>query len=174
MQYSQLSPDAEPAWRAILIVGAALTAAGLTDQLVLWLPLDLATPAWGFGTVTTFFDTFPLLGLGLAFWLGAAVALGLRWTTRGLAIVCVLLGLFLWLVAALYVRVFPQIWRLATEPAVRVHVEKAAVKTGMQALLYPIILFVLAVRAWRATRSFAPQRTASVPPSPDAAGRIGR
>jgi hypothetical protein len=174
VQHSQLSPDAEPAWRAIMVVGAVLTAAGLTDQMMLWLPLGLAAPAWAFGTATTFFDTFPLLGLGLVFWLGAAVALGLRWTTRGLATACVLLALFLWLVAALYVRLFPQILRLATEPAVRIHVEKAAVKTGFQALMYPITLLVLALRAWRATRSPAPKRAANVPPSSDAAGRKGQ
>lgn len=173
MPHPHLSPDAEPAWRAILIVGVVLTAAGLTDQMVLWLPLDLAVPAWRFGTATTFFDTFPLLGLGLFFWLGAAIALGLRWTTRSLVIASVLLALFLWVVAALYIRVFPEILRRAPD-AVRVHIEKAAVKTGFQALVYPLTLLLLALRAWRATRVPTPKNAVNASLAPDSSARKGR
>jgi hypothetical protein len=153
LPHSTLPPDAEPAWRAILVVSAVLVASGLLDQVLLWFPLELGAPAWKYGTATTFFDTFPLLGLGLVLGLAAAVALGLRVTARGLAVLCLVIAALLWLVAALYVSVFSPVMQLAVDRSIRTQVEKGALKTGLQALFYPIVLVVLAVRAWRATRA---------------------
>jgi hypothetical protein len=147
-----LPADAEEAiWRGLLILGALLAVLGALDMAALWLPAQLGTPEWGFGTVTTSFDTFPQFGLGIALLLAASVALGLRWTIRGLAALCLLTSVLMWLAAFLYLMSLPFVLQINAAPIVRYHVEKATVKTALQTLVYPLLLLLLALRGWRVT-----------------------
>jgi uncharacterized membrane protein len=138
-------------WRIIIILGATLAVVGGIDLAVLWFPASLETPEWGFGTASTFFDTFPQFGLGVVLLLAASIALNWRWTTRGLATICLLISVLMWLAAFLYLTALPFVTQVAAEPLVRAHVQKATVKTGLQALVYPLLLLLLAVRGWRST-----------------------
>jgi hypothetical protein len=152
MSRAPLPAGAEEAiWRGLLVLGALLAVLGALDMAVLWLPTNLGAPEWGFGTVSTSFDTFPQFGLGIALLLAASVALGLRWTTRWLAIVCLLTSMLLWLAGFLYLTSLPFMFQVNAAPSVRFHVEKATAKTALQALVYPLLLLLLALRGWRVT-----------------------
>jgi hypothetical protein len=138
-------------WRIILILGATLALVGGIDLAVLWFPTNLETPEWGFGTASTSFDTFPQFGLGVVLLLAASIALNWRWTTRGVATLCLIISLLMWLAAFLYLTALPFVMQVAADPFVRAHVQKATAKTGLQALIYPLLLLLLAVRGWRST-----------------------
>jgi hypothetical protein len=138
-------------WRIVLLLGALLALVGGMDLAALWFPASPEVPEWGFGTASTFFDTFPQFGLGVVFLLSASTALNRRWTTRAVATLCVLTSILMWLAAYLYLSALPFVTQVATEPLVRAHVQKATAKTGLQALVYPMLLLLLAVRGWRST-----------------------
>ena len=138
-------------WRIVLVLGALLAVVGGIDLVSLWFPASPEIPEWGFGTASTFFDTFPQLGLGVVLLLAASIALNWRWTTRGVATFCVLISVLMWLAAYLYLTALPFVTQVTADPLVRAHVQKATVKTGLQALVYPLLLLLLAVRGWRST-----------------------
>ena len=141
----------EGIWRVLLLSGSLLGGLGGLELAGLWLPPVPATPEGVFGITTAFFAGFPQVGLGLAFLLGAAVALGRNGMVRVLAALCVLITLVLWLVGFLYLDALPYILQVASEPAVHWQVRKVTAKTGLEALCYPLMLVLLAVRGWRAT-----------------------
>lgn len=142
----------EGIWRAMLLFGGLLGGLGGLELAGLWLPPTPATPEDVFGNTSAFFAGFPQMGLGLAFLLAASVALGRRGMARALAVMCVLISLALWLVGFLYLDTLPYILQVASDPAVHWQVRKVTAKTGLEALIYPLMLVVLAVRGWRATR----------------------
>jgi hypothetical protein len=141
----------EGIWRVLLVVGGLLGGLGGLELAGLWLPDAPATPEGVFGTTSALFAGFPQLGLGLVFLLGGAVALGKHGMARAVAALCVLISLALWLVAFLYLGALPYILQVASEPAVHWQVRKMTAKTGLEALLYPLLLVLLSVRGWRAT-----------------------
>ena len=77
-----LSPRDALIWRILQIIGVVFLLIGLQDIASSWLPHRLGDPEWELGTTSNFFDVVPLLGLGVAFLLAAAVATGRRWTIR--------------------------------------------------------------------------------------------
>jgi hypothetical protein len=141
----------EGIWRVLLLFGSLLCGLGGLELAGLWLPPVPGTPEGIFGITTAFFAGFPQVGLGLAFLLGAAVALGRNGMVRVLVVLCVLITLVLWLVGFLYLDAMPYILQVASEPAVHWQVRKVTAKTGLEALCYPLLLVLLAVRGWRAT-----------------------
>jgi len=138
-------------WRLTFGLGLLLAIVGSIELVFLWLPADAAMPVWRFRAAGAFLDTFPQLGLGVALLLAAAVALGWPGAIRTLAIVCILLALGLWAVAALYLNALPTVVHGTLDPGVRTQITKATLKTVLQALLYPAALILLAVLSWRAT-----------------------
>jgi hypothetical protein len=140
-------------WRLVSGLGALLTILGLLEVVLLWIPANFASTAWGFSAATGFLDAIPLLGLGLALLLAASVALGWRRRARTLAGACFLLALVVGLAAALYVWALPTSLGLTTDLAMRMQLTKLTVKAGVQALIYLTTFVVLAVISWRATRA---------------------
>ncbi len=151
MATSEQVPDG-PIWRLLLGLGTLFVIVGALELVSLWIPPEFAVEGWRFGTATAFLDTFPLLGLGVVFLLAAVVALGHRRTTRALAVVCVVLAVCVCLAAVLYLSILPAVLRIAKDPAVRGHIIEGTVKAGLQGLLYPTVLILLSVVAWRTTR----------------------
>ena len=90
-------------------------------------------------------------GLGIALLVSSSIALGWKWTARGVALTCILVAVFMWLAFALFVTVFPLVFRAVGSPVALTPVKKAAAKTAVQALIYPFALLWLAGAAWRAT-----------------------
>lgn len=142
-----------PIWRLLRGLGALCVIVGGLELASFWYPPDVAVQAWRFGTATTFLDAFPLLGLGVVFLLAAAVALGHRLTARTLAVLCLLLAVCVCLAATLYLSILPDTLRVTADPVVRGHIIEGTVKAGLQGLVYPAVLILLAVISWRATRT---------------------
>jgi hypothetical protein len=118
--------------------------------------MELGDSEWEIGTTSHFFDTFPLLGLGIAFLMSATIAQGRRWSVRTLATFCILLAVFMWLALALYVTVLPAAYKVIGSPSVGnpdalTPLKKAGAKTAVQALIYPFALLWLAGTGWRAS-----------------------
>jgi hypothetical protein len=141
----------EGIWRVLLLFGGLLGSLGGLELAGLWLPPVPATPEGVFGITTAFFAGFPQVGLGMAFLVGGAVALGRNGMARALAVLCVLISLVLWLVGFLYLDALPYMLQVASEPPVLWQVRKVMAQTGLEALCYPLMLVLLAVRGWRAT-----------------------
>lgn len=146
------SPGEEPLiWRALGIVGLVFLGLGLANLGTVWLPLHLGDPEWEFGTTSQFFDTFPLLGIGVALLLACGVALGRRWQVRGVATLCIVIAVLMWLTLTVYATVLPMALKAVTDPVALTPIKKAAVKTGVQAFIYPFALLWLAGAGWRAS-----------------------
>jgi hypothetical protein len=138
-------------WRVVTGIGLVFLLLGLLDGALSWLPLQLGDPEWELGTTSHFFDTFPLLGLGISFLLATSIARGLRWPARALAMFCVLLAVFMWLALALYATVLPVAFKFVANPYALTPMKKAGAKTAVQALIYPFALLWLAGTAWKAS-----------------------
>lgn len=138
-------------WRVITGIGLVFLLLGLLEAGTAWFPLQLGDPEWELGTTSHFFDTFPLLGLGISFLLATSIARGHRWSARALATFCVLLAVFMWLALALYATVLPMAFKYVANPDALTPIKKAGAKTAVQALLYPFALLWLAGAGWRAS-----------------------
>lgn len=144
-------PEYQVIWRSLGVVGIVFFTLGLANLATIWLPGHLGDPEWEFGTTSQFFDTFPLLGLGMAFLVGRGVALGRRWQIRAIATVCIIVAVLMWLALALYATVLPMALGAVADPMALTPLKKAAAKTGVQALVYPFALLWLAGASWRAS-----------------------
>lgn len=151
---SSLTPTADPAiWRALGVFGAVLVSLGLLDLFMLWVPESPDSAEGIFATISTLFDHFPQVGLGLVLLLAGGVSRGRTFATRWMGILAVIAAAGLWLAAFLYLDALPYILQVSSPPAVHVHVRNMVIKTGVQALVYPILLVLLAYRGWQATRA---------------------
>ncbi len=138
-------------WRVVMAIGLVFFALGLLDAALTWFPLHLGESEWELGTTSQFFDTFPFLGLGVAFLLAAGIARGRQWQARSLATLCILVAVFMWLAFALYATVLPIAFARVPNPTLLSPMKKAAAKTSVEALLYPFALLWLAGAGWRAS-----------------------
>lgn len=138
-------------WRCLGIVGLVFFILGLATLGTVWFPLQLGDPEWELGTASQFLDTFPLLGLGMAFLVAHGAAAGRRWQMRAIAVFCIVVAVFMWLSLTLYATVLPMALRAAADPVALTPIKKAAAKTGVQSLLYPFGLLWLAGATWRAS-----------------------
>jgi hypothetical protein len=138
-------------WRVVTAVGLVFLLLGLVDLGISWLPLQLGDSEWELGTTSHFFDTFPLLGLGISFLLATTIASGRRWQARTLATFCIFLAVFMWMAFLLYATVLPLAFKHLGNPDVLTPMKKAGVKTAVQALVYPFALLWLAGAGWRAS-----------------------
>jgi len=146
-----ITPGNQLAWRTLRLVGIVFLVLGLYELASNWIPLNIGVPEWELGTTSHFFDTFPLLGLGLMILTSSGLAMGRRWQVRLVATFCVLMAVAMWLVLTLWVTVLPLVLRVVTDPVVLQTVKKGAAKTGVQALIYPFALLWLAAAGWRAS-----------------------
>jgi hypothetical protein len=149
----QLSPAARLVWQTMIVVGSLLAVIGLLDLAQLWVPIQFGVPEWEYGTASSFFDQFPAVGLGLALIMGGSLALGWRWTVRGLGIACLLIAMFMWVVAAVYLTVVPFTFKAVRDPVVLTGIKKGLVKTLTQSLVYPFAMLWLAGMGWWGTRA---------------------
>ena len=138
-------------WRVVAGIGLVFLLLGLLEAALTWFPLNLGDSDWEFGTTSHFFDTFPLLGLGISFLLASSIAEGRRWKARTLATFCVLLAVFMWLALALYATVLPVAFKAIGNTPALTTIKKAGAKTAVEALIYPFALLWLAGAGWRAS-----------------------
>ena len=138
-------------WRMLQAIGIIFFLIGMLDIVFSLFPNQLGEPEWELGTTSNFFDVVPLLGLGVTFLLAAAIATGRRWQVRMVATFAVLLAVFMLLAMLLYATVVPLAFKVITEPVALTTIKKAAAKTGLQALLYPLAMLWLGGAGWKAS-----------------------
>ena len=97
----------------------------------------------------------PIVVLGLTMWLGSGAARGKKWIVRLASTTIMLLAVAVIVGAVLYLTDVPLALQSKVEPLVMTGIKKSIAKTLVQAIVYPLVLTYVAVRAWRHT--FAPQ-----------------
>jgi hypothetical protein len=93
--------DVPVAWRWAGRFSLVLLLAGLGDWAIAMVPFRLGTLEWEFGTITAIFAGLPLVTLGFAGVLAAAIARGAHWQIVATAVTIILFSLIY--VAALVV-----------------------------------------------------------------------
>jgi hypothetical protein len=142
--------DAE--WGILSVAGAGFLALGLMDLGLVWFPSGFGSPEWEFGSVTATLNGLPVPALGATMVLAASVARRKRLAVGIVAAFLVILALLVIGAAVLYATTVPIAFSKVTNEAVRTGLFKAAAKTGLQALVYPIVFFVVAFKAWKAVK----------------------
>ncbi|MBI1722498.1 MAG: hypothetical protein HYR48_01155 [Gemmatimonadetes bacterium] len=146
------APDV--AWRLLGYLGFVFALVGGLDVALIWYPLNFGSPEWEFGTVTASLDGLPLPVMGMALVLASAVARGVRWPARIVAILLAALATLILAGGILYLTDVPiALLALREQPVARQGVMKALVKTSLQLTAYPAVMFWIAAKAWAHTRT---------------------
>ena len=151
--FGSLTPAPEFAWLLLGWVGLTFSAVGGFDVLLAWYPPLFGNAEWEFGTVTASLNGLPLFTMGMALLLGAAVARGSRWAVRLVAGVFVVVALAVILAVLLWATNVPLALHSVTDPVVKTGLKKAIVKTGAQAIAYPVGFAWVGIKAWRYSRT---------------------
>jgi hypothetical protein len=136
------------------VVGWAFAVVGLVDLALVWYPPDFGNAEFEFGSVTAALNNLPIVVLGLTMWLASGAARGRKWVVRLASTVILLLAVAVVVGAVLYLTDVPLALQSKVEPLVMTGIKKSIAKTLLQAVMYPLVLTYVAVRAWRHT--FAP------------------
>lgn len=81
------------AWRPLGWFGLLFVVIGLADMALVWYPLRPGNPTWEFGAIDLAFSTLPVLTIGIAAVLAAALGRGRRRAAMFWAVMCTGLGL---------------------------------------------------------------------------------
>ena len=131
----QLTPDTDTAWKWVGWIGAALALAGGTDLLLVWYPTAFGRPEWEFATLVQAFAGLPLVSIGFAGLLGAALALGRRWLIVTMAVV-LLVGAVVLLLALMLFLTDVTLALRASEGLAKTGIKKAVFKTLMLGVIF--------------------------------------
>jgi hypothetical protein len=153
-----LPPAPDLGWYLLGAVGIAFTLVGLVDLALVWYPADFGNAEFEFGSVTSVLNNMPIVALGLTMWIGSAAARGRKWNLRIASTVLILVVLVIILAGLLYLTVIPMALQSKVEPLVMTGIKKSIFKSLVQAVVYPLVLAYVAVKAWRHT--VAPQSVA--------------
>jgi hypothetical protein len=139
-------PMASAAWSLLGGIGVLLAVVGGADIALIWVPLAFGNPEWEFGTLTSTFDSLPVLTLGLGL---ALVATYDADATRVRRLIRTLFGVIAVALIAggvLYLTLLPMALRALSDPAVQIGLFRAMVKTAIQAVAYPTLYLWIALR----------------------------
>jgi hypothetical protein len=156
----RIAPDSNVGWNLLGWAGWAFLAIGLLDVGLAWIPLNLGSVEWEFGTITRSFDSLPLPFLGTALIMGSGLARGKLWWGRVAVTVLVVLAVWIVVCAVLYGLNIPVALRSVQQPIVLLGIKKAIVRTGLQMGLY---LVAISGMAWLGMRTFFGKSTAPLP-----------
>jgi hypothetical protein len=137
-------------WRTLGLFGLLLSVVGLSDVLLVWYPLGFGNAAWEFAVIDQSFSSLPLLSVGLAAMLAAALSIGPQWRVRLVALPIMILGIMLAGAFVLYLLDIPVVLNM-TPPEVAVGVKKAIVKTTIMAIAFPGAYLIASFTALRST-----------------------
>ena len=143
--------DREGAASAVFAAfGATFMLLGLTDVLLLWIPLQLDNPAWEFATFSRMLDGMPMIALGFGLVTYGAVAHpAAEWKhARLLAMAAAVIALVFLALGALYLTAVPAV--LAnTPPEAMDGVRRAILKSSVQLVAYCALFVSLFVVLWK-------------------------
>lgn len=154
----RIAPDSNLGWSLLGWAGWAFLLIGLLDIGLAWIPLNLGSVEWEFGTITRSFDSLPLPFLGTALIMGSGMARGKIWWGRFAVAVLILVAVWILLCAVLYGLNVPIALRSVQQPLAAIGIKKAIVRTGLQMGLY---LTAAIGMAWLGLRTFGSKATTS-------------
>lgn len=136
--------------RMMLIAGSTFSLVGIADMALLWLPLRPGSVAWEYATVGRTLDSMPMPALGLVL-IGYGVLRAARPTVNGVRLVAAIffvLALLSGFLSFLLLTSAPAVLSQTPPEAVEA-VRRAAIRHGVQSILYPLAWFAVAVVVWR-------------------------
>ena len=148
-----LSPAPDFGWLLLGWVGLTFALVGGVDVLLTWYPAHFGVAEWEFGTITASLNGLPLFTMGLALLLGSQVARGRRKGVRIVAWLLLAVAIAIVLAALLWATSVPLALRVVSDPVVKTGLEKAVVKTCVQAVAYPVGFVWVALKALRHARA---------------------
>ena len=141
----------------MLVAGSTFALVGFADISLLWIPLNRASVAWEYATVGRTLDSLPMPLLGLLL-LAYGVLRAPRPTRRGVAFVTMIFTLFGLLTLFMAFLIFTSAPAVISQAGVEAElaVRRAAVRHGVQGILYPFACFAIAVIVWRSRATETP------------------
>lgn len=123
------------AWRLVGWFGLLLALAGLGDWLIAWIPFQLGSVEWEFGTIVSSMSGLPLVTIGLAAVLASSIARAVRWQIITTAVIILLLAAWILAASVLFLLDVPIALR-AVQGIAQLGIVKAIAKTGLLAVLF--------------------------------------
>lgn len=123
-------------WRALSWVGLCLAVVGTVDLTMGLYPFDVGVPEWEYAAIADFLNRVPLLGLGLAFALAAALRRGFRRRALGWSTALMVLGVAVLVLGLLHATNLPLVMVTQGGGMLKMPLYKAMAKSGTQLLVY--------------------------------------
>ena len=141
-------PRPDVAWTWLGWLGLVLALAGLTDLVLLWVPVRLGVPEWEFATAVSTTSAMPLVSIGLAAILASGASTARGWLLGLIGVVAAIGAVGLLGLLALFLTNVPMALG-ATSGDARLGIVKATVKTVALGGLFAVAYAVGAVWALR-------------------------
>ena len=148
-----LPPAPGAAWAFLGLTGAVFFLIGSGNQWLAFIPLHMGSPEWEFGTVSAYLDALPLPALGATLFMASGMAQGRRWMVRTGSVLLILMAVLILALLLLYATDIPLALKSVSDPAIRLGLRKAIVKALAQGVGYPVVFVIIAVKAWKVSRS---------------------
>jgi hypothetical protein len=140
--------DNASGWKYLFLIGVGLFVVESIDLSLLFVPARFASLDWEYGTISSLFDSLPLMTIGLGLMSAASVANGWIGTRRLVVAIALLMTLVITVLGIIYALDVPAVLK-AVEPAAKTTVKKAGLRTGLMALTYFVLYLALGVWTWR-------------------------
>ena len=134
-------------------IGSALAVVGLVDLAMVWFPLQLGTVGWEFAAVSRTFTNAPMTMMGLVLVAFGLVRRGTRPAMmRGAAVVFAALSCILIAMGILFALSAPAVLFQASGEVASGVLKRAILKNGVEIVVYPTVLLVIAAILWHGVR----------------------
>ena len=151
---SYLPPAPDFGWQVIGWLGVTFLLVGGLDIALAWYPFNLGNAEWEFGTISQTFDGLPVVTMGLALCLGAAIARGWRQGVRLFGILFLVAAVLIIAALVIYGLNLPLAFKSVQNPLLRTGLKKAVTKAIGQGVFYPAAFIIMGLKALRhASRS---------------------
>lgn len=142
------APAPHAAWRWLGWFGLVLALAGLGDWAIALTPPHFGTLEWEFGTIVATYSGLPLVTMGFAGLLAAALARGIRWQLITMGIVLLLFAAVLVAGLVIFALDVP-IALQSVQGIAHLGIVRATAKTGMLGVLFGVGYAAAGVAALR-------------------------
>ena len=136
-------------WQVLGVVGWAFLLVGAADLVLTFAPPRFGNPEWEFGTISAALNGMPVPFLGLGLVTARAIAVGSAISLRIIAIGCMMLGVALLALGAVYGLTLPLAAKGFEVPTLEIGLKRAMSKSLVQLLVYSVVSFWLGVRSWK-------------------------
>lgn len=144
----------DAAWRCLAWFGIVVGFVGFADVALVFYPARFGDPTWEFGVVDSAVSSLPLLIMGLAAIMGAAMARKRPAQIRAAAVVALLLALLILAAWIMYMTTAPLAVRVSP-PEIKPGIYKSIARTTIMSVAFGGGLVVAAAMAFRSLRTRA-------------------